>query len=79
MFGRRTCQNPQKKLTFWSVYVFSLIILGGDLGIVDTWHVTTNLKIMEHAYKKVLQFLTCSKTMLTWVSAWFIENIEYEN
>ena len=31
-----------KKLTVWSVISFSQIILGGDLGIVDTWHATTN-------------------------------------
>jgi len=41
-----------------SVQILSLIILGGDLGIVDTWHATTNFKIMTHASKKLLQNLT---------------------
>ena len=37
-----------KKLTSLKVST-SLIILGGDLGIVDTWHATINFKIMVHA------------------------------
>ena len=49
----------QKKLTSLSQYkYFSLIILGGDLGIVDTWHATINFKIMVHAPKKLLQKFT---------------------
>ena len=39
---------------------FLFIILGGDLGIVDTWHATINFKIMVHATKKVLQKLIFS-------------------
>lgn len=37
---------------------FSLIILGGDLGIVDTWHATINFKIMICHVKKFLQKFT---------------------
>lgn len=37
---------------------FSLIILGGDLGIVDTWHATINFKIMISHELKFLQKFT---------------------